>query len=200
MSAFADKPAAAVQRLSGDAQDLLQTLVGLRLRTVTDPESIRHLTWLSDVIAAIGLIQRRLVSEGRIDVAAYLEDAAAFWARACEGRGIRLEARAEEGALPDRHLLPVAIIVHELVGNAIRHGFADGRGGSITIACAPALDGVSLSVRDSGAGAVDLVPGDGLSLVRGLAEHLGGSMVVETPPAAGVEVRIRLPLEPTRTH
>ena len=35
------------RRLLGGYQ-LLQTLVGIRLRSVTDPQSVRHLNWLSD--------------------------------------------------------------------------------------------------------------------------------------------------------
>ena len=49
------------RRLLGGYQ-LLQTLVGIRLRTVTDPESVRHLTWLSDLAAALELISRRMTA------------------------------------------------------------------------------------------------------------------------------------------
>lgn len=200
MSAFADRPPATVKRLLGDPHDLLQTLVGIRLRTVTDPESIRHLTWLSDVVAALALIQRRMPGDGPIDFAAYLDDVAAFWRRSCDERGIRLEARGQKVEIPEGHVLPLAMILHELIGNAVRHGFPEGRPGLITVAWAPTVDGVSLLVRDSGIGATELAPRDGLSLVRGLAEHLGGSMTVETAPDAGAGVRIRLPLDTARAH
>lgn len=187
------------QRLLGGYQ-LLQTLVGIRLRTVTDPDSVRHLTWLSDVTAAIELISRRITAEGPLDFAGYLEDVAAFWTRACEGRPVRLDVRGQSALLPDSHLLPLAIITHELIANACRHAFPDGRRGSIAVAFSRAVGGVSLVVRDSGIGAETLEPGEGLALVRGLVEHLGGSMSIETAPEAGVGVRIRLPLETAQTH
>jgi two-component sensor histidine kinase len=187
------------QRLLGGYQ-LLQTLVGIRLRTVTDPASVRHLTWLSDVTAAIELISRRITAEGPLDFAGYLEDVAAFWTRACEGRPVRLDVRGQSALLPDSHLLPLAIITHELIANACRHAFPDGRRGSIAVAFSRAVGGVSLVVRDSGIGAETLEPGEGLALVRGLVEHLGGSMSIETAPEAGVGVRIRLPLETAQTH
>ncbi|KQW79759.1 sensor histidine kinase [Brevundimonas sp. Root1279] len=199
MSAFADRPAAIERRL-GDPHEFIQILVGIRLRTVTDPESIRHLTWLSDIVAALALIQRRLPGEGSVDFAAYLDDVAAFWARSCADRGIRLEARGAKVEIPDGHVLPLAMILHELIANAVRHGFPDSQGGLITVLWAPTVDGVSLLVRDSGLGAGELAPRDGLSLVRGLAEHLGGAMTVETAPGAGAGVRIRLPLDTARTH
>lgn len=200
MSAFVDRPAASFERLLGDPHELLQTLVGIRLRTVTDPESIRHLTWLSDIIAAVALIQRRMPGPGPIDFSAYVDEVAAFWSRSCEKRGIRLQARGQKVEIPDGHVLPLAMILHELIANAVRHGFPEGQTGLITVAWAQSVDGVSLLVRDSGIGGTDLAPRDGLSLVRGLAEHLGGAMTVETALGAGAGVRIRLPLGSARTH
>ena len=187
------------RRLLGGYQ-LLQTLVGIRLRSVTDPESVRHLTWLSDVTAAMELISRRMTAEGPLDFAAYLEDVASFWTRACEGRPVRLDVRGQSALLPDSHLLPLAIITHELIANACRHAFPAGRRGSIAVAFSRAVGGVSLVVRDSGVGAAMLEPGEGLALVQGLVERLGGSMSIETAPGAGVGVRIRLPLSAASSH
>ncbi|MDP3800946.1 sensor histidine kinase [Brevundimonas sp.] len=179
---------------------LLQILVGIRLRSVADPESVRHLTWLSDIAAAMELISRRMTGDGPVDFVGYLEDVAAFWSRVCEGRAIRLDVRGQAALLPDSHLLPLAIITHELISNACRHAFPDGRRGSIAVAFSRAVGGVSLVVRDSGVGAEPLTPGEGLAVVQGLVEHLGGSMNIETAPNAGVGVRIRLPLEGASTH
>lgn len=200
MAAAAGEGIVELQRRLLGGYQLLQTLVGIRLRTVTDPDSVRHLTWLSDVTAAVELISRRVTAEGPLDFAGYLEDVAAFWTRACEGRPVRVDVRGHSALLPDSHLLPLAIITHELISNACRHAFPDGRRGSIAVAFSRAVGGVSLVVRDSGVGADTLEPGEGLALVRGLVEHLGGSMSIETAPEAGVGVRIRLPLETSPVH
>ncbi len=200
MTANAEERIAELERRVIGGYQLLQALVGIRLRSVQDPESRRHLTWLSDVVAAMGLINRRVVETGSVDFAAYLEDAAAFWRRNCEGRGVRIDLRAAPTALPETHAVPLAIIVHELMSNAVRHAFSDDRRGSIAIAYSRATDGVSLVVRDSGIGADDLAKGDGLALVEGLVAHLGGAMVVETAAGAGVGVRVRLPIRPELAH
>ncbi len=189
----------AQQRLLGGYQ-LLQTLVAIRLRSVSDPEGVRHLTWLSDIVAALGLLARRGGGGGPIDFNAYLTDAAAFWRRACEGRSIQLIVRGKVEALPDSHALPLAIILHELMSNAVRHAFPDGQRGSIAVAFSSASGGVSLVVRDTGVGAEALTNRDGLSMVEGLVAHLGGAFSIETAPHAGVGVRIRLPVEANRTH
>lgn len=187
------------RRLLGGYQ-LLQTLVAIRLRAVRDPESVRHLTWLSDITAAMELISRRMAVEGPLDFVAYLDDVADFWSRVCEGRPVRLEVRGQAALLPDGHILPLSIITHELIANAVRHAFPDGRKGSIAVAFSRAQDGVSLVVRDSGIGAEVLVPGEGLSLVGGLVEHLGGTMIIETAQGRGVGVRIRLVTNATQSH
>lgn len=180
------------ERLVGGFR-LLQVLVGIRLRSVSDPESRRHLTWLSDVTAALSLLSKRLTTSGAIDFGGYLHDAIEFWRRAGETQGIRFDLRASDAALPDSHALSLAIIAHELIGNAVRHAFPDGQRGSVAVAYSRASNGVSLVVRDSGQGASALTYGEGLSLVEGLVQHMGGAMQVETAPGAGVGVRIRLP-------
>ena len=148
----------------------------------------------------MGLINRRIVESGAVDFAAYLEDAAGFWRRSCDGRGVRIDLRAAPGALPETHAVPLAIIVHELMSNAVRHAFPGALRGSIAIACSRASDGISLVVRDSGVGADELIKGDGLALVEGLVAHLGGAMAIETAADAGVGIRVRLPIRPDMTH
>lgn len=200
MTADAEHRIAELERRVAGGYQLLQALVGIRLRSVRDPESRRHLIWLSDVVAAMGLINRRIGDSGSVDFTAYLEDAVAFWRRTVEERGIRVDLRASSAALPESHAVPLAVIVHELMANASRHAFPDGRRGSIAVAYSRASDGVSLVVRDTGIGADALIQGDGLALVEGLVAHLGGAMTIETAPDSGVGVRIRLPIRPDVTH
>lgn len=200
MTADAEIRIAELERRLVGGYQLLQALVGIRLRSVQDPESQRHLTWLSDVVAAMGLLTRRTVGGGPVDFAAYLDDAATFWRRTCDDRGIRIDIRASSADLPESHALPLAIILHELMSNAVRHAFPDALRGSIAVAYSRASDGASLVVRDSGVGVRELRHGDGLSLVEGLVAHLGGAMSVETAPGVGVGIRVRLPIRGERPH
>ncbi|MBX9574349.1 MAG: ATP-binding protein [Caulobacteraceae bacterium] len=165
--------------------------MSIRLKTVDDPESRRHLGWISDMAAAIGLMSERQAQGDPFD--AYVDEVLAFWRRSLEGRGVRLEVRGRVGDLPEAQRLPLAVILHELLTNAVRHAFADGATGAVAVAFSATRSGLSLVVRDTGEGAVEPRAGDGLALIEGLVAQLGGSMAVETSKGAGFGVRIGLP-------
>lgn len=200
MTAEAELHEAELQRRMAGNTQLLQAIIGIRLRSVSDPESRRHLAWLSDIVAALGLLNRRLTRNGDVDFSAYLEDAAAFWRRGCEGRPIRIEVRGAVSTLPDSHVTPLAIILHELMSNALRHAFPGDQGGAIAVAVSQASDGVSLVVRDTGLGTSAVGRGEGLGLIEGMVDHLGGSVVFESALNAGFAARVRLPLTPRGRH
>lgn len=181
-------------RTEGDGANccrFLQTLVAIRLRTVSDPESRRHLAWAGDMAAALDMLSRRQEAGEPFD--AYLEDAAVFWRRAFEARSVRLETRGVVGLLPEAQKLPLAVVLHELLGNAARHAFQDQSGGAVALAFTATRNGLSAVVRDTGVGAAEVRPRDGLSLVEGLIKGLGGSVTIETAPSAGFAARISLP-------
>jgi two-component sensor histidine kinase len=182
-------------RLQGNFQ-LLQALISIRLRAVEDPESRRHLNWLTDVIAALGLINRRLTVTGLSDFGAYLIDSVGFWQRVCAGRniGFTLEAVAAL-PLPERFASSLALIVHELVANAVEHAFPEDRPGRVTIALVEKYGVLELTVSDDGVGRsrAEVEAKEGLVLVRGLAEHLGG--VFEPTYENGFTASVRVPLE-----
>ena len=192
-----DMTLAAAQPDGGEGPDaccrFLQTLVSIRLRTVDDPDCRRHLGWISDMAAAVGLMSRRHAQGDPFD--AYVDDALTFWRRNLETRGIRLEVRGRVGDLAENHRLPVAVILHELLTNVSRHAFPEGtaKGGAVAVAFSATRSGLSLVVRDTGVGATEPRQGDGLALVAGLVAQQDGSFTVETAPGAGFGVRIGLP-------
>jgi two-component sensor histidine kinase len=94
------------------------------------------------------------------------------------------------------------MIVHELVANALRHAFPDGRRGQIAIALTVERPRVArLSVADDGIGlpaAEEPVrPGSlGLSLVQMMAEQIRGRLTVVR--GAGARFDVVFPLEGER--
>jgi two-component system, sensor histidine kinase PdtaS len=103
-----------------------------------------------------------------------------------QGREVRVEVLVEPGlALPVGRAAPLGLAVNELVTNALKYGFPDGRAGTVTVEARRRGDGgVELTVADDGAG----LPEDawppkgtsslGLPLVAGLARQVGASVAV----------------------
>jgi two-component sensor histidine kinase len=86
------------------------------------------------------------------------------------------------GVLPNDSAMPVALILNELMTNAIKYGRKDGQPVDIHIALEWDNGNWLLSLNDNGPGfdpGKTTRRGSGLGLVRGLAAQLGGSFHVE---------------------
>jgi len=169
---------------------LLHALIAIRLRSVSDPESRRHLGWVSDIVAALGLLNRRL-AEGRMDdFAEYLEEVVGFWRRVCAGRSLELELEADSVRLDETLATSLAIIVHELLAGAIGHALPGGRPARVTVRLAGSHGPLTLTVADDRDEDAEVAE-EGLNLARGLAEHLGGALTVDR--RGGFAATISLP-------
>lgn len=178
-------------RLGSNLQ-LLQALVAARLRAVGDPESRRHLAWLADVIAALGLLNRRLDEDEPADFATYLADAVGFWRRICAGRRIGFALDVAEAPVPPAVAATLALIVHELIGDAVAHA-PETRAVQVRVAARRAGGLIELSVSDDGAPLAQRDNRETTAMARSLAEHLGGAFEVR-PAAEGVEAVVRAPV------
>ncbi len=100
---------------------------------------------------------------------------------------------------PDR-AIPVALIVAEAVSNAVEHGFAGHRSGTIRVALdrtAPA-GRATLLITDDGAGlpegfALEASNSLGLGIAATLARQIGGEFLLVPGATGGTEARLVLP-------
>lgn len=185
-------------RLANSFQ-LLQAVIHIRLRSADDPESRRHLSWLLDVVTALSMLQQRVGVSGPTEFGAYLTEAASYWRRICEGRAVGVELEVEQVQVTETEASTLALIAHELISNALEHAFPDGRAGVIRVGFRQDGAGVrELVVADNGRGLPagwDEKSRQGVELVRGLAAHLGGRVVIEERD--GVVVRVSIPRTPS---
>lgn len=179
------------------------SLIELQLRRVTDPASRQALSEALGRVMSISEAHRNLYAPTRIDgqggaaapidMAVYLKELCANLASALLlGERVRLECRVEPGALERERAVAVGLIVNELVTNAAKHAFADGRGGQIRVAFGRRPQGYRLLVEDDGKG---LPPdfatrpqGLGRSLVAAFTRQARGSMKVKEGPGARFEL------------
>jgi two-component sensor histidine kinase len=109
-----------------------------------------------------------------VDLTSYLEGLCkAVSASTLQDRGIILSLAGDSAIMSAERAWRVALMVSELITNAARHGVNDG-GGAILIRLEDLGDVVSCHVIDNGGVTMRPVASRGLSVVRRLAEEIGG--------------------------
>ncbi len=120
-----------------------------------------------------------------------------------EGGAARVVVEAASIRLPARSVQPVAVLLNELMTNALKHGALSAAAGKVHLRCEPTADeGVDLEWVESG-GPPPTAPGNhglGLSLVSDLIEQeLGGSIELGFP-RSGFRCRIHIDLSLDAPH
>jgi PAS domain S-box-containing protein len=101
------------------------------------------------------------------------------------GGHVNMVIDASDVKIPINEAIPCGLIVNELVSNALKHGFADRRQGSIWVSLVrDADDNVELSISNDGAGipeeqSLDRTGALGLQLVHLLTRQLHGRLDVQ---------------------
>lgn len=147
-------------------------------------------------IAAMSAVHQHIYESDQFGVL----DAEAYLARVLTGLrdsappGVELSWRLAALQLSPEQALPLGLIVNEIVSNAFKHGFPNGRPGKVEIALERPLEGneAVLVVRDNGVGMSETPAGGmglGTRLISGLAQQLGGEVTVSREKGVGVELR-----------
>lgn len=111
---------------------------------------------------------------------------------------VRPRSEGSFGILPSEYATPLALVLTELVTNAVEHGLAGKKDGEVVIGAHRTADTLSVTVRDNGGGLPEGKVGDGLGtqIVRTLVQgELGGSIDWHTLEREGTEVTIAIPLQ-----
>lgn len=187
---------------------LVASLMMLQARRTADPAVKKALGSVLDRVNAVATVHRRLFQDDDVamfDFSAFLRDLADDTLGAAGRPDIRILLDAEPVRVPVPLATPLALLVNELLINAITHAFPDGRGGEITMGVRRKHDILRIEIADngvgmplvsesspngSGAGAV----GFGLTIVDLLGRQLR-ARIDRRDAAPGVGVTLDLPLD-----
>jgi len=132
---------------------------------------------------------------GTIDVQDYVQ----ALCRAQDGfttaaRGVVIHASCVSKTVPVAAAITLGLILNELITNALKYAFPDGRGGQVTVSFACSDDTAELLVEDDGVGCPDEAPaGLGSKLINLLTGQISGHLSRESGP--GTRVRVTVPLK-----
>jgi two-component sensor histidine kinase len=136
----------------------------------------------------------------QVDFAEYIQDLATYLLRSqnAHRRGITLKTETEDVLLKIDTAIPCGLILNELVSNALKHAFPNGRRGEIRVELRASRDHqVVLKVGDNGVGfpqGMDFHQTEslGLQLVNTLVGQLVGNL--ELDHSCGTEFRVTFPV------
>lgn len=165
---------------------LMSALARMRSQRAGEPEARRQLLWMADAIGSLGALERHRVPDG-VDFAGYLTEMAPVWRRRQAGQSAEVVLAAGPVVASDQAASTLALIVQELVGNALAHGYADGRAGTVEIRVSPLGEGRwELVVADDGCGFDPTSPAArerfGLWFVRSLSAQVRGEFTLVSQP------------------
>lgn len=136
-----------------------------------------------------------------VDLGEYIRDLTRQLLRshALESVDVRIESRFIPVPLPIDVAVPCGLILNELVSNALKHAFPDGRRGTVSVELHPGPEFDDLVVRDNGVGMPSDIdhaaePTLGIRLIRTLADQIDGKLMIRSD--GGTEVRLSIPRRP----
>ena len=110
---------------------------------------------------------------------------------------VRVVEQVDDLSVDKDSATPLGLILNEVLSNAFKHAFPEGREGTITVRLAATDDGRGrLVVEDNGVGFDPAVPAKGIGqrLIRALTEQLGGTSEMTAGANAGSRFELVFPL------
>ena len=198
---------------------VISSLLNLQSGYVDDPQSVAILQDSQNRIRSMALVHEKLYQSqdlARIDFAEYIRNLATYLLRAynAHAQDVTLDIQIDDIFLGIDTAVPCGLMLNELISNALKHAFPNGRKGEIRIALRAGdgaradgegaradgegarADGdgtLTLTVSDSGVGLPEGfdfqdTPSLGLRLVNSLVHQLDGR--IEVHNHSGIQVRI----------
>ncbi len=183
---------------------IISSLVGMQMRRLQDASSRETLEQCQHRVQAIALIHEKLYqssSLASVPLPDYVRSLTQDIMRAASNSAtsVSLDFTIADITLPIDTAIPCGLILNELITNALKHAFPDGRPGRIHISIAqPDASRLQLAVIDNGVGlpaGIDVrhCRTMGLQLVNTLAGQLAAELEVKV--AEGTCVQLTFPLE-----
>jgi two-component sensor histidine kinase len=177
------------------------SLLNLQLGRIEDSDALRMLRESQDRVRSMALIHEKLYRSqdlARVDFGSYLRDLTNHLMNSYRTESARVGLKITADAVPlsiDK-AVPCGLITNELISNALKHAFPNGRDGEIRVRLRSERDQrLTLSVADNGVGLpsdldLDAAETLGIQLIRVLTSQLDGTARLDSSHENGTEVSI----------
>jgi PAS domain S-box-containing protein len=178
---------------------VISSLLSLHERGIEDPAAREVFQAMRGRIKTMSLVHEQLYRSGdfkHIDLGVYIDQVARMLVQSQDDASGRVKVFREISSvtLDLERAIPCGLILTELVSNALKHAFPDGREGTVQVSLSERGAGeVELSVEDDGIGHdTAAASGFGLHMVGLLVQQLGGTIGHDF--GAGRRVVVRFPV------
>lgn len=179
---------------------VISSLMLLKARRTPQGEARDALQGMAERIGALSTVHRMLYSAGdvtRFDLREFAEDFVSELVAGLESDRTAVSAEFDSIAVSAAMAAPLALMLHELATNAVRHAFPDSRPGRVTITAQRSDQSLRMLIEDDGVGMARGVPnpaGFGRSLVEMVVRQLRG-VIAWSDVSPGTRVEITVPLD-----
>lgn len=178
---------------------LISSIVLLQGRRAQDEAARQALRAVQQRVAAVSVAHRHVgwsEDAEQVEVAALVREIVGDLAGSAGRDDVAIDLDLEPVTIAGRQGAPVALLVSETVGNALRHAYPDGRSGRIRVGLRRSGQVFTLTVSDEGVGMGDgAQPGGfGLNVVQLMAQQLRGKLTTE-PAQPGLRLTVTVPMD-----
>jgi PAS domain S-box-containing protein len=177
---------------------MVASLLSMQTRSIVDPSARDAMKSMLTRVEALGTVHKRLYQSNdveRFDVAEFARELATDLVRGSGRTGISLHLDLEPVEVPVEKAPPVALMMNELITNALKHAFPDNRPGRLSVTVQPDGRYFGIKILDEGVGMPQEIVGArsfGKRLIESLARQLNASIAWQ-PGKPGTLIDIRLP-------
>jgi PAS domain S-box-containing protein len=181
------------------------SIVLLKARRLQNPEARKVLQEIAERVGALSTAHRLLYAAGdvsRFNLRDFTVELAGELAMALPKGQVDLELSIQPLGVPASKAAPLALLLNEVIGNAVKHAFPNGRQGRLTIEIGRAENGLKIAVEDNGVGLDHLPPPEGSfgkTLIAMLVQQLKGQLTWRDMEP-GTRAEIVMPVDAEETQ
>lgn len=176
---------------------LIGSLILLQSRKAPDASARAALKSVLERVTAVATVHRRLFQGDplRFEVADFVRDLTGDLAAAAGRDDLEIALALDEVTVPSSSAASLALVISELLGNALKHAFPAGRAGRVTVSLIDQGSVLVLTIADDGVGMAGAEPGFGSTIVKLLCQQLHAELQA-VPANPGTQVTLRVPKTP----